>query len=344
MTRLRRHRFAEFAGRLRIAPRCLAAAAAIVGLVHPAAAQTLSLRYGQAYSSAHSIFSLPVDVAERAGLFKREGLDVKVIIPVPGGADRMIAALNDDWVDVTHIATPFLIRAVLAGSDAVAIDSEFNNPVYSLVAKPAIRTYAELKGKLVGLADEQGSITISMRKLLAQHGLDRASYVVKTEDGTPQRLFCLLHADCDAAVLGQPQDLQAMAQGYSLLGRSNEAVPDFLYTVTAVRKPWAQAHKEAVVRFVRALAAAFNFIRDPANRYLVDAIITATTGCSDAIAGQTLDLLLHDRDVLPRHGEIDPAAFQEVITMMGGAGLLKPPLPPAQRFIDLQYLHEAGVQ
>ena len=37
----------------------------------------------------------------------------------------MIAALHDDWVDVTHVATPFLIGAALAGSDAVAIAAEF---------------------------------------------------------------------------------------------------------------------------------------------------------------------------------------------------------------------------
>jgi ABC-type nitrate/sulfonate/bicarbonate transport system substrate-binding protein len=314
-------------------------------LVHGAAAQMLNLRYGQAYSAAHSIFSLPVSLAEREGLFRREGLNVQVIIPVPGGSDKMIAALNDNWIDVTHIATPFLVRAAMAGSDAVAVDTEFKNAIYSLVAKPAIKTYADLQGKLLGLADERGTITISMRKLLALHGLERESYVVKSEDGTPQRLFCLLHSDCDAVVLGQPQDLQAIAQGYSLLGRSDEAVPEFLYTVTAVRRPWAQAHREAIVRFVRAMAAAFRFIRDPANRDRVIKVIADTTGCSDAIAGQTLDLFLQGgRDVLPERGEIDLQALQQVIAMMAGAGLLKPPLPSAQRFVDLEYLHAAGLQ
>jgi ABC-type nitrate/sulfonate/bicarbonate transport system substrate-binding protein len=314
-------------------------------LLHAAAAQTLTLRYGQAFSSAHSIFSLPVAVAERQELFERAGLNVQVVIPVPGGADKMIEALNDDWADVTHVATPFLIRAAMAGSDAVAIDTEFKNPVYSLVAKPAIKTYADLKDKLVGLADEQGTISISMRKLLAQHGLPRGSYAAKVEAGTPQRLYCLRDGDCDAVVLGQPQDLQAIAQGYRLLGRSDEAVPEFLYTVTAVRRSWADAHRETIVRFVKAMAAAFAFIHDPANRDRVSKIIAATTGCSDTIAGQTLDLLLQPgRDVLPQRGEIDLPALQEVIAMMAGADLLKPPLPAARRFVDLQYLHTAGIQ
>lgn len=331
---------------MRLFPRRMLCALAVAGwLVHPAAAQTVDLRYGQDYSAAHSIFSLPIAVAQRAGLFQREGLNVQVIIPIPGGSDKMIDALNDNWIDVTHIATPFLIRAAMAGSDAVAIDTEFKNPLYSLVAKPSIETYAALKGKLVGLADERGTITLSMRKLLALHGLPPGSYGTKTAEGTPQRFYCLIHGDCDAAVLGQPQDLQAIAQGYRLLGRSDEAVPEFLYTVTAVRRSWAQAHKETVVRFVRAMAATFQFIRDPANRDRVVGMIAATTDCSDVIAAQTLDLFLQPgSEVLPRHAEIDLDAFGQVIAMMGDAGLLKPPLPSAQRFVDLQYLEAAGVQ
>ena len=75
-------------------------------LVQAAEAETLKLRYGQAYSSAHSIFSLPVAVADQEGLFAREGLKVDIIVPIPGGSDKMIAASYEEWVDLTHVATP----------------------------------------------------------------------------------------------------------------------------------------------------------------------------------------------------------------------------------------------
>jgi ABC-type nitrate/sulfonate/bicarbonate transport system substrate-binding protein len=313
--------------------------------VHSAEAQTLNLRYGQAYSSAHSIFSLPVSIAEREGLFLGEGLNVQIIVPIPGGSDKMIAALHDDWVDVTHVATPFLIRAGLADSDAVAIAAEFKNPIYSLIAKSEINTFVDLKGKLVGLADEAGSITISMRKLLALHGVHRDEFGVKVLEGTPARWGCLRRGECDAVVLGQPQDLQAVEQGYRLLGVSNEAVPDFLYTVTAVRRSWANAHKDVVTRYVRGLATAFRFIRNRKNRDRVIKVITETTGSSESIAAQTLDLFFEpERGVLPEHAEIDLKGLEKVIAMLGEAGTLKMPLPPAERFVDLQYLRAAGVQ
>ena len=310
-----------------------------------AAGQTINLRYGQAYSAQRSIFSLPISVAEREGFFRREGLNFSVIVPIPGGSDKMIAALHDDTVDVTHVATAFLIPSALAGSDAVAIAAEFNNPIYSLIAKPSIKSFADLKGKLLGLADEAGTISISTRKLLALHGLREGDFRVRVIEGTPARFTCVRRGECDAVPLGQPQDFLAMNEGYRLLGLSTEAVPEFLYTVTAARRSWAQAHKEAVVRYVRALATAFRFIRDPAKRNAVIATIVETTGSTEAIAKQTLTLYFEpERKVLPQQGEIDIKALTQVIAFMGEAEKIKGPLPPAERFVDLQYLRAAGIK
>jgi ABC-type nitrate/sulfonate/bicarbonate transport system substrate-binding protein len=311
----------------------------------PAFAEPITLRYGQAFSAARSIFALPVAIADREGFFRREGLDLKILVPVPGGADRQIDALHNDSVDLTHVATPFLIRAALNGSDAVAIAAEFNNPIYTLVAKPEIKDFAGLKGRVVGLADEAGTITISMRKLFAMHGLKRGEFAVRTIEGTSGRFGCLRRGDCDAVVLGQPQDLQAAEQGFCALGNSTEAVPELLYTVTAVRRSFAEQNREAMVRYVRALAQAFRFIRDGANRERVVAAVTTATGASDAIARQTMALFLDpDRGVLPKRGEIDLKGFAQVIALIGEAGAQPTPLPPAARFVDLRYLRAAGIE
>ena len=242
-----------------------------------AAGQSVPLRYGQAYSALQSIFALPLLVAEREGYFVREGLNFNML-PVPGGGEGLITALHDGTADISHVATPFLVQAALAGSDAVAVVAEFNNPVYSLVAKPENRIYADLKGKLIGVAAETGSITLSIRKLLALNGLRKEDFRTRFVDGTPARLSCLTAGDCDAVPLGQPQDFVAMRRGYRLLGLSTDAIPEYLYTVTAARRSWAAANKDTVVRYVRALSSAFKFIRDPAKRTDVLKTIVETTG------------------------------------------------------------------
>ncbi|HKA33699.1 MAG TPA: ABC transporter substrate-binding protein [Candidatus Binatia bacterium] len=310
-----------------------------------AADAPIPLRYAQAYSSLRSVFSLPIVIGDREGFFRREGLDFKVVVPIPGGADKMIDALHDDTADITHVATPFLIRAAIAGSDAAAIAAEFNNPIYSLVAKPGIKSFADLKGKLIGLADEAGTITISTRKLLALHGLNAGDFRVKIIEGTPARYQCLVRGECDAVPLGQPQDFSAVEKGCRVLGLSTEVVPELLYTVTAARRSWADAHKDALVRYARALAAAFKFIRDPAKRGAVVKAVVEATDASSAAAEQSLKLFFEpERGVLPKQGEINVKGLARVIEYMGEAGTLKKPLPGAERFIDLRYLAAAGIQ
>lgn len=315
---------------------------ALSSLLDGAFAQGSVLRYGQALSAQKSIYSLPVALAEREGLFRREGIDFHVVVPIPGGADRMVAALHDDLVDVTHVATPFLVRAALAGSDAVAIAAEFNDPIYALVARPEISRVADLKGRIVGMADPDGSIAYSMRKLLALHGVRYGEVQTRTIDGTPARLNCLRSGGCDAVPLGQPQDVLAQAEGYRLLGVSNDAVPEYLYTVTAARRSWAAANADLLVRYVRALAASFGMIRDPSRRGAVVAAIVEITAVSPAIAERVLDLYAQPgRKALPLRGEIDPRGIAQVVAFMGETGQIKGPLPDPGRFVDQSYLAQA---
>jgi ABC-type nitrate/sulfonate/bicarbonate transport system substrate-binding protein len=115
-------------------------------------------------------------------------------------------------------------------------------------------------------------------------------------------------------------------------------VPAYLYTVTAVRRSWAAAHEDAVVRYVRALGAAFRLIRDPQRRGAVVQAIVELTGVPPAIAEGVLALYADSgRKVLPEHGEIDLEGLAQVIAFMGEAGQLKAPLPEPERFVELRY-------
>src|SRR5712691_6353180 len=236
-----------------------------IGVVQSAAADSVTLRYGQIPSTVRSVSSLYLFIAQQRGYLAREDLKLE-LVPIPGGTDKMITALDQGTIDVTRTATPYLIVAALAGSDAVAIAGETANPIYSLIAKPEIKTFADLKGKVVGLSLAVDTISISMRKLLALKGLRDTDYQVEELVGTPVRFDCLKRGECDAVPLGQPDDLIAVHQGYRRLGDSTEAIAAFQFQVIAARRAWAQANKDNLVRFLRALGQSFRFIRDRANR------------------------------------------------------------------------------
>lgn len=307
-------------------------------------AETTTLRFGQIPSTARAVSSLYFYVAEKQGFFARENIAVE-IVQIPGGTGNMVAALDRGEVDVTQTATPYLIQAVLQGSPAIAIAGTTANPIYSLIAKPQIKDFADLKGKVIGLSLPVDTISISMRKLLALKGLGDADYRVKELVGTPVRAACLKSGECDAVPLGQPDDLIAIKDGYRRLGLSTEAVASFQFEVIAARRDFAQTHAPAIIGFVSALADVFRFIRDPAHRDDAIKAVAALTGASDDIARATLTLYLDpDRGVMPQHAEIDLGGLGQVIAFMGEGGTIKPPLPAPEQFVDLQYLRAAGAQ
>src|ERR1700740_3749307 len=122
--------------------------------------ELVTLRYGQNAAGAAGLSSLPLTVAQHNGYFAREGLNL-VVVPIEGGTDRIVAALDKGEIDAGKNATPYLIQAVLKGSDAFAIMSQTANPVYSLIAGPEIKQIADLKGKTLGLSTPGDTITLS---------------------------------------------------------------------------------------------------------------------------------------------------------------------------------------
>ena len=311
---------------------------------HALAAQTTMLRYGQIPSTVKTISALQFTIAQRKGLFTREGIDLEIVL-IEGGADNMMVALNKGSVEITRTATPYLIQSVLAGSEGVAIAGETLTPIYSLIAKPEIKTFGDLKGKVVGLSLAVDTISISTRKLMAKNGIKEADFKVKELVGTPARAACLRKGECDAVPLGQPEDLVLLKEGYQRLGVSTDAVPNFLFTVSAIKKSWGEKNRDALVRYVRGLASAFRFMRDPMTRDEVVRMAIDTTGSSEEIIRQTLALYFEpDRGVVPKQAELDVKGLGQVIQFMAEAGELKPPLPMPDRFVDLQYLKAAGLQ
>ena len=208
-------------------------------LVQTVQAQTVTLRYGQIPSTIKTVSALQFYIAQRKGFFAREGINLEML-SIEGGAANMMVALDKGSVDVTRTATPYLIQAVLKGSEGVAIAGETATPIYSLIMKPEIKTFADLKGKTVGLSLAIDTISISTRKLMALNGIQEGSFKVKELVGTPARADCLRKRECDAVPLGQPEDFILMNQGYGRLGVSTDVMPNFQFTVSAVRRSWGE--------------------------------------------------------------------------------------------------------
>jgi ABC-type nitrate/sulfonate/bicarbonate transport system substrate-binding protein len=310
----------------------------------PADAQEkFTLREGFNANSARNIAQVPDTIAERKGFLAREGLTV-TMVPLMG-TTHMVDALDKDDVDVTGTATPYMIQAVLKGSDAVAVIGGVANTIYSLIAKPEIGSVADLKGKLVAMSAPPDTITLSTRMLLARGGLKDGDYRTKEIIGSTQRAQCLASGECDAVPLGQPDDIVFAHKGYHKLGDSLEVLSVLQFNVIAARRSWAAAHKDAVTGLARAFGATFRYMRDPANRDEVAKLIVEITGAPEDIAREILALYYEpDRGVMPKQAEINMAGMAKVVELLADSGQIGQPPWDTGRFVDLQYLRAAGLQ
>ncbi len=176
-------------------------------------------------------------------------------------------------------------------------------------------------------------------------GCSAASSRARVIEGTSGRWSCLRRGDCDAVVLGQPQDLHRGAAGLSAARRfrprscRNCSTPSPRYGAPArrpTRRPWFATSGRLADAFassaIRATATAWS-----------GRIVMQSTGVSEDIARETLALLLRAGPRRPAEAGRDrPQGLDQVIAMMGEAGTLKAPLPSPERFVDLQYLRAAG--
>jgi hypothetical protein len=86
-------------------------------------------------------------------------------------------------------------------------------------------------------------------------------------------------------------------------------------------------------------------MNDPKNRDEITTLIKEDGKISDEVAQQIFAPYLDPaRNVLPKRGEVDLAALNRVLALMSEVGAIPSPPPPAEKFVDLQYLQAAGIQ
>lgn len=297
-------------------------------------ASRIPLRYNVIQRSAPS---WNVFVAADRGLFAAEGLDVEIQqLPVALAA----AAVLSGELDLTSL--PFDTLPLTQGAgDTVAIASENETPIFTLVGGVGVTSGAELRGKVISSASPTGISAGLTRKLTAALGLGRDDYQVLNSGGSPQRYAALLAGQVGAALISQPFDLQAIRQGFTPLVRSSDVVPDLAFTVVVTTRPWLRAHHAAAVRFLRALIRANAWLYDPANRAAAEDTLVRETGVDSTLASDLYALYLEDVRVYRPDAAPLLRHLQGSIDLLLEVEAIAPPAPHPEQYLDLGPLGEA---
>ena len=241
---------------------------ALVSAGAATAQQTYTLRY--AVDTERNINALAQTVAERQGFFSREGINLQPVRFVATGdrpTDRTALVASRDSFDMARMQLSVLMEPEgrFKGTNYVAVAAVVNNPAYFMVARPDIKTFADLKGKTLTEPSSTDPITLTARKLMEMHGLKEGDVELKIIAGSQPRVDCLKSGSCAAGSLSQPSVFAAFDAGFHTLAMHIETGP-LLYVVDIVDRTWAETHSDVIVRYIRATAAAMRFIHDLRNR------------------------------------------------------------------------------
>ena len=166
-----------------------------------------------------SIGRFPPYIAQAAGLFEREHLNVEVV-----NQKDEEKAVPDIVSGHTPIGTPYapsLIFSVLDGSDIVIVGGLLNRPAFYLAVDPTIATVADLKGKRVGINQPRRMAGITMLALLRKWGLAIETDLQLVDLGINDRSFeALIEKQIDAALLPPEKAFLAETEGFRVIADS----------------------------------------------------------------------------------------------------------------------------
>jgi ABC-type nitrate/sulfonate/bicarbonate transport system substrate-binding protein len=157
------------------------------------------------------------------GFFRAEGLNPEFILVTNSGvAIKGLIAGNFDYITPTGTVTDPIIRS------RVPLKLAFTalQVHYSLIARPEIRSFGDLRGKRIGIASIGSSNDLILRETLRQHGIDpiKDTSLLAISSSSRDRFAALTAQGIDATFLSSPFDLKALEMGYRSIARASDYV------------------------------------------------------------------------------------------------------------------------
>ncbi|MFI5266471.1 MAG: ABC transporter substrate-binding protein, partial [Chloroflexota bacterium] len=196
--------------------------------------------------------NLSTFVTKDGGYFEKNGLDVD--LQFINGAAKASAALIANQVQICHCGGSELVSADTEGANLMVTASLTPVYPYKFEVAPSIKTFADLKGKPIGISSIGGAVDVVTRLVLRKNGMDPDKDVILVPDnGSTFRIDAALGGATAAAMADPPGLLQLEAKGFHVLANpAAEKIPTANSAIMADRT-WITSHKDIMQSYVDAI-------------------------------------------------------------------------------------------
>jgi ABC-type nitrate/sulfonate/bicarbonate transport system substrate-binding protein len=264
---------------------------------------------------------LPVYVASELGYFRDVGVEVELV--KAGGVDKATRAVADGEVHLAITPPEGAISDHVAGGNLCIFAANSSRLPMSLVARPEVKTIADLRGKRIGTSSLTEGTAIYTQVMLAAHGLVYpGDYEFVLAGIHTARWEALLKGEIDAAPQPAPWNFLAADKGFRLLGEISQAIPEILFGALVARQAWLADNTALVSRLLKALDRAHRFVNEAPNTDACSAIFQRVTIKDDATLARRGFIAMRDLGMWPEHLRVSTLALETTIDLMVRANLL----------------------
>ena len=203
---------------------------------------------------------LPVYLAVDDGLLAKEGLQPE-LVEFRGGAD-LIKALVAGSVDVGIVGLAEVTAGIDAGQPLKAFYGGFNVPDFDWYATGSVKTWAQAKGKRIGVTQYGTTTDFLTRYALSSQGIDPVRDAQVIQAGPPTtRLAAMEAGQLDVAIFSAPEKFVAADRGYTRVYSQKDLMEDYPYHVFVATEPFLAANPATVQSVLRAHVSGLRLAR-----------------------------------------------------------------------------------
>jgi NitT/TauT family transport system substrate-binding protein len=245
--------------RLTLAIAGLFGAALTMGLPAPLAADRPLQKINVAFSSISGNMA-PLWVTQDKGFFRKNGLDVQVILIESGTTTAQALVAGD--ISFATLAGPAVIQSNLRGADTVMIAGIVNTLTFQLFTEKGITRPDQFRGKSVGVTRYGSATDFAMRYALDKYGLDANKEVAILQLGNVPALLAAMEAGkIQGAMLSAPTSLRAKKMGYPMLADLQMLGLEYQHTSVATSRALIKSKPDLVRDFMRAYIEGIHYAK-----------------------------------------------------------------------------------
>ena len=293
-----------------------------------------NIRVASASLTSPSILYL--QVAQKEGYFKNEGLNVE-ILNIRGELAAKITSVGE--IDLFTQGFSGLAAAVrgLPLKILMVVDEK---PDWDLIAQPQIKTFAQLKGGAVGILSIGGTVAVVTREMLRRNNLDPAKDVnLMVMGGNDMRFISLKGKVIQATLLDAANSYRAQKEGFNKLAAAGDYVSEYLNGGIVTSADRIKQAPDKIARFMTGALKGYLFFtirREPSINYMMQFLKTNDREAISAIYDASVK-------VMTREGMVEEKVLQAVIDDAQRSAGVKKEVRTAE-FFDFTFLRKAREQ